>query len=267
MKTKSYFVYLFSSFLISCHLADAQVIWLSTKNLDFTGCDSQERKVNPFTAVTNTCPFDVIFEQSNEQYVIVEGDEDIFENLHTDVRNGELEISIDRARYRNVRLRVRVGCPDITKLNMAGSGSIQCNTDIVTDGNLTLRVAGNGDLNTGFVKCASLETSVAGSGDLRAKVIEANDIEVVVAGSGDWSALEVLARNLSVGLTGSGDIDIDQATVDNKLTASVTGSGDIQVSGKANDVDAKVIGSGDISGKLTYKTINRTKSGSGDIDW
>ncbi len=267
MKTKSYFVYFFSSFLMSCHLVDAQVIWLSTKNMDFSNCDSEERSVKPFNAVTNTCPFDVIYEQSREQYVIVEGDEDVFDRLHTDVRHGELEISIDRARYRNVRLRVRVGSPDITKLNMDGSGAIECQSDIVADGELTLRVAGSGDLNTGYVKCRSLETSVAGSGDLRVQRIEASDMEVSVTGSGDWSAKEVLADNLKVSLAGSGDIDIDYANVESKLTASVAGSGDISVNGKANDVEAKVIGSGDISGRLTYKSINRTKSGSGDIDW
>ncbi len=267
MKTKSYFIYFFSSFLMSCHLVDAQVIWLSTRNMDFSNCDSEERSLKPFNAITNTCPFDVIYEQSREQYVIVEGDEEVFDRLHTDVRHGVLEISMDRARYRNVRLRVRVGCPDITELNMSGSGAIECLSDIVTDGELTLRVSGSGDLNIRHAKCRSLETSVAGSGDLRAEHLEAQDIEVSVAGSGDWSAKDVIADNLKVSLAGSGDIDIDNAVVDSKLTANVAGSGDVKVSGKANDVEAKLIGSGDISGRLTYNSISRTKSGSGDIDW
>ena len=108
MKTRFFLLFALSALLYSCDLVDAQVVWLSTKNPDFTDCDREERVVRSFNGVTNTCPFDVLYEQSDESYVIVEGDEAYFNRLHTDVSRGVLEISIDPARYRNVRVRVRV---------------------------------------------------------------------------------------------------------------------------------------------------------------
>ena len=267
MKTRSYFVYAICALMQSCIMCDAQVVWLSTKNPDFTDCDREERDVKPFDAVTNSCPFDVIFEQSDDQYVIVEGDEEYFERLHTEVSRGILEIKIDPARYRNVRLRVRVGCPEITQIAMSGSGAIICKSDIVTDGDVSVRLAGSGDIITEGIKCANLQSSVVGSGDLRIARIEAVDVSVSVAGSGDWGATRIKADNLTIAVSGSGDVEIVNVDIDDLLTASIAGSGDIDLNGHARNVNAKVAGSGDISGRLSYDRISKSRAGSGDIDW
>ena len=267
MNTKSFLVYALCAFLQSCCMVDAQVVWLSTKNADFTNCDREERDVKPFDGISNSCPFDVFFEQSDERYVIVEGDKEYFERLHTDVRRGVLEITIDPARYRNVRLRVRVGSPEITQLTMGGSGSIVCKSDIDTEGELKIRVAGSGDLITEKVTCRDLSTSVAGSGYLKMGRVEATDVDINVSGSGDWTSPRIKADNLSISLAGSGDVDIVNVDIDDHLSASLAGSGDIQVSGHARNVTAKVAGSGDISGHISYDHITKVKAGSGDIDW
>lgn len=267
MKTKSFLLYAFTFLLYSCDLVDAQVVWLSTKNQDFSNCDSEERYVKPFDAIVNKCPFDVLYEQSDEMYVIVEGDEGYFSRLHTDVRRGVLEISIDPARYRNVRLRVRVGSPEITQLNMSGSGSLICKSDILTEGELILNMAGSGDLVTEKIVCGELKSSLSGSGYIKTGRIEAADVRLTVAGSGDWNASRIKADNLSISLAGSGDVDIVNADIDNKLSASVSGSGDITINGHAGNVTAKVAGSGDISGRLSYDDITKVRAGSGDIDW
>lgn len=267
MKTRSFLIYALSALLYSCNLVDAQVVWLSTKNPDFTNCDREERRVMAFTGVTNTCPFDVYYEQSDIQYVIVEGDEEYFDRLHTDVRHGVLEISIDPARYRNIRLRVKVGSPEITQLLMSGSGSIICKSDIETDDDLSLKMMGSGDLITEKIICANLKSSLSGSGDLKLGRVEADDVDVDVAGSGDWGAVRIKADNLKINLAGSGDVDITNVDIDDHLSARVAGSGDISVSGHASNVTATVAGSGDISGRISYDNIKKVKTGSGDIDW
>jgi len=267
MKTKSYLLCTLCVLLQSFNLVNAQVVWLTTKNMDFTNCDREERDVKDFTGVTNSSAFDVIFEQSKEPYVIVEGDEGVFEKLHTVVRRGVLDISMDPARYRNVRLRLKVGSPNIESLTMAGSGSIACTSDIVTDGDFTTRVAGSGDISVKSISCAGFQSTVAGSGDLMITTLEATDASVSVAGSGDWGARNVEADNITLSVAGSGDIDIFNANIKYSVTASVAGSGDISVNGTARDVSARVVGSGDISGRLKYDSIKKVKTGSGDIDW
>ena len=267
MKTKFFLLFALSALLYSCDLVDAQVVWLSTKNPDFSNCDREERTVKEFEGIRNTCPFDVYYEQSDEQYVIVEGDAEYFDRLHTTVSHGILEIKIDPARYRNVRLRVKVGSPDITLLAMAGSGSLQCPKNIVTDDDLSLSLAGSGDLIAEKIKCADISIAVSGSGDLNVASIEADDVNMSLAGSGDLDAVRLKANNVSISLAGSGDIDVINASIQEDLYASVAGSGDISVSGHARNVTAKIAGSGDISGRLSYENISKTRAGSGDIDW
>ena len=267
MKTKLCLFLALCASLQSCYMADAQIIWLSTKNMDFTNCDREERTVKYFDAISNTCPFDVIYEQSDKQYVIVEGDEVYFDRISTNVSRGVLEIKIDPSRYRNVRLRVKVGCPDITMISMNGSGSIKCVSDIYTDDDLVLQVSGSGDIVAKDIECSNLKTSVAGSGDIYVSSIESADVSVSVTGSGDWGAKLIKSLNLSMAVAGSGDINIAEVDIEDTMSASVAGSGDIAASGKATNVRATVTGSGDISGRVAYDHIAKVKAGSGDIDW
>lgn len=267
MKIGSYFVFAVCALFNSCVFSDAQVVWLSTRNMDFTDCDREERQVKEFAGIRNTCPFDVIYEQSDEQYVIVEGDEEYFGRLHTDVSKGVLEVSVESGRYRNVRLRVKVGSPDINYISMSGSGSIICKTDIEADGELTLRVSGSGDISAENIGCDILESSVSGSGEIKVSYIDADKVNVSVTGSGDWDADEIESEYLNIVVSGSGDVEIAEVDIDGSLNATVKGSGDIDVSGYASNVVASVSGSGDISGRLKYDNITKSRSGSGDIDW
>lgn len=267
MKTRSYLIFAICALIQSCNMVDAQIIWLSTKNMDFRNCDREEREVKYFDAISNTCPFDVIYEQTDKQYVIVEGDEEYFSRIHTDVVRGVLEIKIDPARYRNVRLRVKVGCPEITQITMNGSGSIQCVSDIEAGDDFILKVSGSGDITARQIKCSGIETSVTGSGDISIAEIVGGDVNVSVTGSGDWTARSVKAVNLNIALAGSGDIDITEVDIEDTMSATVAGSGDIEVNGKAANVKAKVTGSGDISGRVIYDHITKIKTGSGDLDW
>jgi len=267
MKTRFYLVYAMCALLQSCNMVDAQVVWLSTKNPDFTNCDSEVRDVPAFNAVSNTCPFDVFYEQSDEQYVIVDGDEEYFDKINTVVKRGKLEISVEPNRYRNVRLRVRVGSPEISELNMAGSGSIICTSDIESSEDLTIILGGSGDIVAKKIVCDRFESTLSGSGDIRVERIDAGNVRVSVAGSGDWGASLINAVNLKVTVAGSGDLNIAEAQVEKDLEASVAGSGDIRVNGRAHNANARVVGSGDISGRLHYDNISKIKSGTGDINW
>lgn len=267
MKTSSYLLYALCALLQSCNFANAQIVWLTSKNQDFTNCDREVREVKPFTGISDMVPFDVIYEQGSELKVVVEGDSEYFDRLHTDVVNGNLEIKMDRGRYRNVRLRVRVSSPEIESLKVAGSGDLTVRTDIRSAGDFLLRVAGSGNITTQDIRCGALSVSVSGSGDVKIGDIAGDDMEVKIAGSGDFKAIGATVNELSVSIAGSGDISIAQVDVEDLLSASVAGSGDVAINGQAGTVKARVVGSGDIRGRIKYGEISKTKSGSGEIEW
>ena len=267
MKTRSYLVYAFCAVLQSCNMVDAQIVWLTNRNMDFTDCDKEIRAVRPFTSISNTVPFDVIYEQSDVQSVVVEGDEEYFDRLHTDVVKGTLEITMERGRYRNVRLRVKISSPEIESIRLAGSGDMTCISDIKTDGDFSLRVAGSGNITTQDISCAAFSSAVSGSGDINIGDIDGTEMEIKVAGSGDFKAAGATATELSVSVAGSGDIRIGLVDVENMLSANVAGSGDININGKAGKAKARVAGSGDIKGTVKCAEISKIKNGSGSIEW
>lgn len=268
MKTRLLFVFALCALLQSCGMADAQVIWLTGKNMDFTNCDSESRDVKPFNAISNSVPFDLIYEQSDERYVVVEGDGEYFDRLHTDVVRGTLMVTMDRGRYRNIRLRIRVSCPEIEMIAMNGSGDLICSNEIETDGDLTIRIAGSGDITTQKISCANLKASVAGSGDISIPEIECDGkVEISVAGSGDYRSDRVNSGYMSVSVAGSGDIRVSEVEIDEDLSASIAGSGDIRMNGCATNVEVKIVGSGDVWGDMRYEHISKNKAGSGSIMW
>lgn len=266
MKAISNLLLCMSTLLVSCTM-DAQVIWLTNKNVNYSDCSVQEREAQAFCSITNSSPFDVLFEQSAEPYIIVEGDEPYLSKIHTDIKGESLNITLEPGRYRNVRLRVRAGSPDIRNLSVAGSGLLECVTDIATQEEIKLQVSGSGDVITKDISCSRLSATVAGSGDMDINRINAAELNISVKGSGDMEIASVNGSDMSLSVTGSGDIDIVRVNLDGTLQANVTGSGDITVNGHARNVDAGVIGSGDLSGRLSYDSITRHRSGSGDINW
>lgn len=267
MKVKAFLILALCAVFHSCDMVDAQIVWLSNKNMDFSDCEMEDRNVRDFEAITCSCPFDVIYEQSRSCYVTVEGDEAYLRRVYTRVNRGVLDISLEPMRYRNVRLRVRVGSPDISELVMTGSGSIICSGDIETGNDLTLRVTGSGDITARNIECADLTSSVAGSGDIKLGSIAANQAKVSLAGSGDWTARRIVAENLEVSVAGSGDVSISDVDIENELSVSVAGSGDVRISGSTRNAVARVIGSGDITGNLSFRHISKSKTGSGSIRW
>ena len=252
--------------LQSCVFADAQIIWLSTGKNDFTDCQQQERKVAPFTGIYNHTPFEVILVQSDEQSVLVEGDEYYFDRIRTEVRNNRLEINLEKGRYRNVKLRVTVTCPEITAVSVMGSGNIRCTSDIITDRTLSVAVAGSGDIETADIKSAGINISVAGSGDIETGFINtAGRSSIEVAGSGDIDVQSLTATDSEIKVAGSGDIKVHSIGIDDNLSINVAGSGDVLVNGRADKVSVTVVGSGDVNGNVKYNKITKSGKGSGDI--
>ena len=251
----------------SCVFADAQIIWLSSKKADFSNCDSETRQVKSFNTINNESPIDIILVQSDEQSVIVEGDEPYFEKIHTDVSNGRLTIKMDKGNYRNVRLRIRISCPDIRSINMAGSADLTCESDIITDETISISLAGSGDISTMDINSAQLNVSVAGSGDITIEGVETGASSFSVAGSGDLKIDKLVATDATINIAGSGDINIKRAVINDETDIKIAGSGDVKINGSTDKVSVSIVGSGDVSGHLEYNSINKKKVGSGDISF
>lgn len=203
---------------------------------------TQERKVGPFSSISQNTFADVYISYGEKTSVTVKADQDIIDRIITRVDDGVLTIT-SKGQFRNVHvLDVYVTMPSLYKLLNSGSGDIVCK---------------------GPVKGKNVYIGISGSGDLRADM-EAVNLELKISGSGDVN-LSGVRGTFKLNITGSGDVTASGLQLD-ECGIYVSGSGDVKLKGKAAGLSTKIVGSGDLNAYgLTAVNVSIKSSGSGDI--
>jgi hypothetical protein len=226
---------------------------------------TEERAAGPFTAVSNTTSFQVIYVKSDEYSVTVEAESNIIPYIETDISRESLEVRTIRGshclRY-TIRPVITVTAPFITDLVSSGSGDVVADSlegeeigivstgsgDILTGGisasDLSIMISGSGDVTTGQIDANTFAFTLTGSGDLDA-IGEAPGGKYIISGSGCIYAEELTTGNAQMTISGSGSA---YATVTVSLNATLSGSGNIYLYG---DPDVNLVRTG--SGVIIYR--------------
>ena len=179
---------------------------------------SEDRALPPFSAVELAGSNEVAVRHGRAQHVTVRGDDNLLDEVTTEVRNGRLVVS-ERAPFRSVKpMRVDVTIPTLDGVALSGSGLITVegiDTEV-----LNVSAAGSG--------------VVVGSG-------RADRVDALLSGSGDLQLQQVLARDARAVVSGSGRIWVRAARL---LDASVPGAGVVVYSGTPTTLRQRVSGSG-----------------------
>jgi hypothetical protein len=164
----------------------------------------------------------VTVDESAEPKVVVTTDDNLQENVTTEIRDGVLVIDIEGNISTTKGIRVDVTVPSLASATLTGSG------DIIAEGieadDFTAKLTGSGDIELRGT-CSSASLSLTGSGDILSESLEAQTVKASVSGSGDVSLTAREAVEAKV--TGSGDINISGEPA--KVSRSVTGSGGVNV--------------------------------------
>jgi len=183
----------------------------------------------------------VILRQGPANEAVVHTDDNILPLIDTRVENGVLRISPRPGRSFRTKhaIVVNVEVPDVSGIDVEGSGDIQCAR---WDGDvLQLTVRGSGDVRFDALRVPAVAVLIAGSGDvqLAGKVPRQG---FVIEGSGDIKAGELAGEEVAVRIHGSGDAHVWATRA---LTAEVAGSGDVRYRGTATVV-RNIMGSGEV---------------------
>ncbi len=119
---------------------------------------------------------------------------------------------------------VYVSAPDLTAVNIFGSGDFRADGKVDTD-NLLVVVKGSGDVDMRNVIC--------------------DNADIQISGSGDVDMRNVICDNADIQISGSGDVDI-KFTRSGYVTCDVYGSGDVELKGYVKGLKKNVKGSGEI---------------------
>jgi hypothetical protein len=184
---------------------------------------------------------DVVLTQGSAQKIVLEGQQNILDNISRRVKNGIWDISYEKD-VRNAKdVTVHITLPSLDKLNLSGSGSIHSSSKFTGLEKLEINLAGSGGIT---LDLAAVETDIdlAGSGNINLSGSSAR-LDISIAGSGNVEAGDLSSENCEVRIIGSGDATVN---VSKELAVNITGSGDVHYSGTAS-TDTRITGSGEVT--------------------
>ncbi|MBC8173758.1 MAG: DUF2807 domain-containing protein [Chitinophagales bacterium] len=218
------------------------------------------RSVSGFTGVSSEMEATIYITQGSEYEVRIEAQQDVINDIRTNLSGGELEISSEHCINHSLPVNVYLTMPSINSLSTSGSGNMFVLTKLTT-GSIDIDISGSGEFTTlDSIIASSIDMNISGSGGMNV-IADAPLVSTDISGSGDVT-ISGLGSNLDMDISGSGEIHtlyFQVLTCDLKIS----GSGDVEV----NAMDM-IEGSISGSGNLYYKNspiINVSVSGSGDI--
>ena len=182
-----------------------------------------------------------VFLQKGPLKVEVEGQDNVIDQLNTDVVSRTWNIRFKKS-IRNAKgLNIYISMPELENVYLSGSGNIKGSSTFDGSDEMELTISGSGNLSL---------------------ALKAEEVEATIHGSGDMD-LEVEAEELSAKISGSGDIDLS-GSVD-EFEGRISGSGDIDAkSFQSKEADISISGSGSCTIRVREE-LNSSISGSGDV--
>ena len=200
---------------------------------------SENLDLPSFTGVELSISGTVFIKQGPDQEVVIEGQQNIIDEIELDVRNGIWEIET-RGCVRNLdELNVFITIPDIRFLKISGSGRIISeNVLIVND--IEMHISGSGDMDIGL-EADDIESKISGSGTIFMEGL-ADELDLMISGSGDYRAFDLESRIAFIEIRGSGSAEV---TVTEELNVKISGSGDVLYKGNPS-LNVEITGSGQV---------------------
>lgn len=225
---------------------------------------SDTRPVAEFSKINVAGSGDVIFKKGEKREVIIEADDNLWENVLTEVSSdGELKLGMKSGSYSNVHLKFIITNPTLNGVKVTGSGSVDVEGFFESKRFVSV-VSGSGSIRYEGGKTEQHDLTISGSGSINAAKLKANDASVEIYGSGDASIYA--AKTLKTQITGSGSLDVETSTEGRYFSSHTSGSGSVRFrGGKAEKLDVTIKGSGNVQAdQLQAENVSVQISGSGD---
>ncbi len=200
--------------------------------------DSYTLELDDITSIRLKISADVYLSQGPQE-VVVEGQENIVDELELDVNSGRWEIEFDDCVEDYVDLKIYITIPNLHKVELDGSGEIFGETLFTVD-DIDLEISGSGDIDL-ELECDDIEADISGSGKIKL-IGTCDDLDLQISGSGDYKGFNMECQKAKVEINGSGDAEV---RVIDELDVEINGSGDVYYKGFP-ELDIQINGSGEV---------------------
>jgi hypothetical protein len=177
---------------------------------------TENRGLSGFKAVEVGGVFNVEIVAQKEFSVEVEADDNLLPLIKTEVHNGVLEISTEKRIRSKTRMTIRIGAPDIERLEISGVAKVSLAD--VSNEKLTVDTSG------------ASKVMLAG---------QTRDLTIDVSGASKVDAASVSSVNAFVDASGASKVLVN---VSGDLKADLSGASTVTYSGTPTNIDKKTSG-------------------------
>ncbi|TKG94635.1 DUF2807 domain-containing protein [Puteibacter caeruleilacunae] len=212
--------------------------------------ENEERHVAAFSEISLRIDAEVYLDQDKDQSIELVAETSTLGKIITEVKNGKLIIRFkNKDRFikpiNHGKIKIFVTVPDITSINVSGSGDIYAENPIESR-IIKLFVSGMGGIKLEELKSDQVECTISGSGDIELLSGTCREqMGVAISGSGNLRASGYQAKSIAIKTVGSGDSFVNAT---DRLKVRIIGAGNVVYSGKPQ-LDSSVTGSGNVKRK------------------
>ena len=183
---------------------------------------SEQRAVDSFDRIDLSGQATVVVGVGGSRSVTVRGDDNLLDDVKTEVHDATLEISesSDVDLSPKVGITVEITVPDLQAVEVSGVGNIE------VDG----------------IQGDAFRAEISGAGKVEATG-KVDRVDAEISGTGALRLSKLIARAATVEVSGAGSAHVHATE---SLSASVSGAGAVVYAGQPEDVETNVSGAGDV---------------------
>jgi hypothetical protein len=199
----------------------------------------EERRIESFDKIKFKDFGTLILTQGDQASLTIEADEELLDQLISEVRGGTLVLGVDddwlnrigtviSSLFSNGNHKVvyHLTFVDLKKIGVSGQCNLEC-ASLQTD-TLDVSISGLGDLNFDHLNCDRLDVSISGRGEFNAAG-RVKHQQIRISGSGEYRAPELASDSLRIVVSGQGNATV---RVENDLDITISGLGHVEYYGR-----------------------------------
>ncbi|MEO1052632.1 MAG: head GIN domain-containing protein [Bacteroidota bacterium] len=202
--------------------------------------ETRSFSIEEFTSFNMGISGNVFVTQGETQSVTIQGQENVLNQINTNVSGGTWNINLGKCFRRYEPLEIFITVNSLNGIALSGSGNIIGQTPFDA-ANMQITLSGSGNITFTIDNSDQINTVLSGSGG----IVLSGDVDnhiINVAGSGNVQSFNLESQTSSVNISGSGSADVN---VVNALVATIVGSGNIRYRGNPT-IERNISGSGNV---------------------
>ncbi len=200
----------------------------------------KEIQLAAFDGIVLSIDADVILTQGKTQKVVIEGQQNIIDNIKKDVKGDSWKIDYDKNVKGLKEVTIYITMPMIEDIVMSGCGTISTQGSFSGLGDVDIVMSGSGEFNF-IMEAEDVDLAMSGSGNVNLSG-SGKSFDVAISGSGDIKASTFVVSECDIAISGSGNVMVN---VKGDLDVVISGSGDVKYKGDAK-VQSRIVGSGNL---------------------